>query len=145
MGKDPRQLPRCHEWLGGWFGHPIRPCVEHAGMLDLYLSSGAPGARQRGREWARLPGSSRHNGNGSSYEFLAATLATRRRALGLTQSQLAGRAGMTPSLISRIESGRQPPTARTLMRLAEALGTSLALDLASQPERNGVTASTTSR
>ncbi len=112
------------------YGH-LMPGSESqaAGMLDSYLSTGAPGLRQARPEWPPSPGTSRGNGNGAAYAILAANLASRRRALGLTQGELAGRASMSPSLISRIESGRQPPTVRTLMRLADALGANLTVGL----------------
>ena len=103
--------------------------TQAAGMLDDYLSAGVPGLRQRSPGWPPVPGSNGAGPSGAAYVALAANLASRRHALGLTQEQLASRAAMSPSLISRIESGRQPPTVRTLMRLAEALGASLAVNL----------------
>ena len=112
------------------YGH-LMPGSESqaAGMLDDYLSSGAPGLRQGRPSWPPAPGASRGNGSGATHAILATNLASRRRALGLTQSELAARAGMSPSLISRIESGGQPPTVRTLVRLAEALGANLTIGL----------------
>ena len=85
--------------------------------------------RQGRPSWPPAPGASRGNGSGATHAILATNLASRRRALGLTQSELAARAGMSPSLISRIESGGQPPTVRTLVRLAEALGANLTIGL----------------
>ena len=101
--------------------------AQAAGMLDSYLITGAPGLRQRGQKWPPAPGTNGAATNGQTYALLAANLAARRRALGLTQGELAQRSGMSPALISRIESGRQPPTVRTLMRLADGLGASLSV------------------
>lgn len=45
-----------------------------------------------------------------------------RRQSGLTQKELAQRAGMTQSDISRLENGSGNPSIRTLQRLAEGMG-----------------------
>ena len=48
-------------------------------------------------------------------------MATRREALGLSQRELAKRAGISHTVISRIEGGEHSPSPKTLERLAEAL------------------------
>jgi HTH-type transcriptional regulator/antitoxin HipB len=48
-------------------------------------------------------------------------LASRREELGLSQRELGKRAGISHTVISRIESGQHAPSAKTLERLAEAL------------------------
>lgn len=45
-----------------------------------------------------------------------------RRRLGLTQLDLAQRAGCTESLITKIETGRCLPEAEVKQRIAEVLG-----------------------
>ena len=45
-----------------------------------------------------------------------------RREAGLTQVQLSERAGVSPSFIGRLESGRKKPSLDMLCQLAEALG-----------------------
>lgn len=55
----------------------------------------------------------------------------RRAALGLTQAQLAARAGMTQPQLSRLEAGGATPTVPLLARLAEALDAEL--DIAFRP------------
>ena len=55
------------------------------------------------------------------FEALARIVIMRRAALGMTQADLAGLMGTTPSVISRIESGQHATSARTLKRLAGAL------------------------
>lgn len=54
--------------------------------------------------------------------------AARKRA-GLTQRELATRAGVTQSVISAYESGRRQPSLPTLARLVEASGHDLQLEL----------------
>ena len=49
-----------------------------------------------------------------------------RAERGLQQRQLAEKAGMTPSMVSQIESGRLTPSLPTLGRLAGALGVPIA-------------------
>jgi ribosome-binding protein aMBF1 (putative translation factor) len=44
----------------------------------------------------------------------------RREELGLSQRELAKRAGISHTVVSRLESGQQVPSAKTLERLAEA-------------------------
>lgn len=55
---------------------------------------------------------------------LARQLAAQRRALHLTQKQLADRVGIDQVEISRIEQGQANPTTATLGTLTRALGTS---------------------
>ena len=56
-------------------------------------------------------------GNNESSPIRAA-----RRAAGLTQVQLAEKAGCSQQDINRWETGRVNPTAKTLKKLAEAIG-----------------------
>lgn len=55
--------------------------------------------------------------------IFAANLAARRRELGLTQTELAERAGTSHASISRYESGKLGFSDRVLATLAEALQT----------------------
>lgn len=50
-----------------------------------------------------------------------------RERHGLTQAELAERSGIDQGDISRIERGATSPTARTLKRIADALGAELRL------------------
>lgn len=58
---------------------------------------------------------------------LAAQVLRRRRELGLTQQQLAGRVGVHQSEISDIERGAASPGYRLLMKLADGLEADFAL------------------
>ncbi len=46
----------------------------------------------------------------------------RRKEKGLTGAQLAARAGMAPSAVSQIETGKRTPSSASVAKLAEALG-----------------------
>src|SRR5918997_3793121 len=46
----------------------------------------------------------------------------RREELGLTGAQLAARAGMAPSAVSQIETGKRTPNSTSVIKLAAALG-----------------------
>ncbi len=59
---------------------------------------------------------------------LANVLIGARSRAGLSQQQLARRMGTTQSSIARMESGRQPPSMRTLERLAKAVRSRLVVD-----------------
>lgn len=48
-----------------------------------------------------------------------------RNATGISQTELANRAGSDKSAISRYENGTQRPSLETLMRVADALGVEL--------------------
>jgi DNA-binding XRE family transcriptional regulator len=53
---------------------------------------------------------------------IAKFVAARREALGLSQRELAKRAGISHTVISRIEGGEHSPSPKTLERLVDALG-----------------------
>lgn len=57
---------------------------------------------------------------------LAVNVATLRRARGLTQKELADRAGMRQPRVAEIERGDANPELKTLIRIAKALGVGLA-------------------
>lgn len=61
-----------------------------------------------------------------SYDIATQIIELRERH-GLTQSDLAERCGIDQGDISRIERGATSPTARTLQRIAEAIGAEVRL------------------
>ncbi|WP_172329475.1 helix-turn-helix transcriptional regulator [Mangrovicoccus sp. HB161399] len=67
---------------------------------------------------------------------LGHALRRQRRLLGLTQHQLAARAGVDPKQISRIETAAHEPKLSTLLAVVAALE----LDLAIQPRGGGSSA-----
>jgi ribosome-binding protein aMBF1 (putative translation factor) len=60
-------------------------------------------------------------------EFISRRIRERRLSAGLTQEQLAAKAGLPQSHISRLESGQHSPTAKTLEKIASALGVSVSV------------------
>lgn len=66
----------------------------------------------------------------AGYAFaLGQAVHDRRTQLGLSQAELARRAGMTQPQISNIEGGDSVPTLPLLTRLAKALDAALTIDL----------------
>lgn len=57
---------------------------------------------------------------------VARNIGERRRALGLTQAQLAERLGVDTETLSRFERGKHVPTLKNLIRLAGLLQTTVA-------------------
>jgi transcriptional regulator with XRE-family HTH domain len=65
----------------------------------------------------------------------ARSLREARRRAGLTQAELALRAGTSQAAISAYESGRKAPSVDTFSRLLAATGSRLAVEAAGQPVR----------
>lgn len=57
--------------------------------------------------------------------FVSERIREARSEAGLTQDELAEKSGLPQSHISRLESGKHSPTAKTLEKIAEALGISM--------------------
>ena len=75
-----------------------------------------------------------HAENGWFFAQIAEQVADRRRALGLSQAQLAELTGTTQSAIARLESGGRPPRIDTLLGIADALDCELAVELRPREE-----------
>jgi ribosome-binding protein aMBF1 (putative translation factor) len=63
------------------------------------------------------------------FAAIADQVTERRRALGLSQADLAELTGTTQSAIARLESGGRPPRIDTLLRIANALDCELEVKL----------------
>jgi uncharacterized protein len=68
-------------------------------------------------------------------ETAGALLRRARVAAGLSQAELAARAGVTQSVISAYESGHRQPALRTLAALIDAASHELVIDVRQQPRR----------
>src|SRR5712691_1277602 len=72
-------------------------------------------------EWEPLLPEPDADGNYPAVEYSRASLARKiirdRRRLGLTQADLARRAGIRPESLNRIEQGRVSPTVRTIEKI----------------------------
>ncbi len=71
------------------------------------------------------------------FQAIAAQVAERRRALNLSQRELADLCGTTQSAIARLERGHRPPRVDTLMRIAGALDCELVVELRSRTTQGG--------
>jgi DNA-binding transcriptional regulator YiaG len=60
---------------------------------------------------------------------IAFAIAEARHRAKLSQGQLADRLGTSQATVARWESGAQPPSTRTLMKVAEATGSRLHVEL----------------
>ncbi len=60
------------------------------------------------------------------YAIARELIAARARA-GMSQSEVAQRMGTTQSVVARLESGKRPPSMRTVQRFAQAVGGHLVL------------------
>lgn len=58
---------------------------------------------------------------------LVIQIVNRRKSLGLTQAQVAGRAGITQAQVARLENSSSIPTIETVMKVAIALGMTVGL------------------
>jgi transcriptional regulator with XRE-family HTH domain len=67
--------------------------------------------------------------DGWLFASIADQVVARRRALGLSQHDLAQLTGTTQSAIARLESGQRPPRIDTLLRIASALDAELTVEL----------------
>jgi transcriptional regulator with XRE-family HTH domain len=67
--------------------------------------------------------------DGWLFAQIASQVADRRRALNLSQAELAKLCNTTQSAIARLESGGRPPRIDTLQRIAVALECDLAVEL----------------
>jgi transcriptional regulator with XRE-family HTH domain len=79
--------------------------------------------------------SPRGNGTGTGYPGMGDHLRSARRAHGLSLRELADRLGVSPSLISQVETGRARPSVSTLYAIASELDVSLDELLFNDPDR----------
>jgi uncharacterized protein len=68
-------------------------------------------------------------------ETAGALLRKARREAGLTQAELAAKAGTTQSVVSAYESGHRQPALPTLAALVDAAGCELVVGIRQQPRR----------
>ena len=77
--------------------------------------------------------------DGWFFAGIADQVAERRRALGLSQAELADLVTTTQSAIARLESGGRPPRIDTLLRIANALDCELVIELRPRTKRKAKT------
>lgn len=62
-----------------------------------------------------------YDAQADEYAIARELIAARTRA-GLSQGEVAQRMGTTQSVVARLESGKRPPSMRTVQRFAQAVG-----------------------
>lgn len=77
----------------------------------------------------------RGNGSAPEYPGMGEHLRSARHAHGLNLRELASRLGVSPSLISQVETGKAKPSVSTLYAIASELGVSLDELLFNDPDR----------
>jgi DNA-binding XRE family transcriptional regulator len=85
------------------------------------LTAASNGALASASVPAEAPEATQEPNGASLAPGIAKLVAARREALGLSQRELAKRAGISHTVISRVEGGVHSPSPKTLERLAEAL------------------------
>lgn len=81
----------------------------------------------------------------TSWTKLGGLLRDARKAQGLTQAELAERAGVARSWLARVEAGHRGAEFETLLRLLDALGMNLTLTPPAQPAQRTQTGPASSK
>lgn len=102
----------------------------HTGTEVSYAFVGLGGKTSRLDDSAHGLAGSFERENPSAAQRIGALIRAERRKQELTQKQLATRAGITQTVLSRTESGTGNPTLSLLEEIAAALGTRLDISLA---------------
>jgi DNA-binding XRE family transcriptional regulator len=106
-------------WVGEW---GVAAVGEHLGWGAWLVGVVSKVVRRRGKVGGL--GTSEKRRDGPLYPLrasIARELIRRRRAAGLTQTELAERAGVEQATISRIESGKQTVTEKVMAKIERAL------------------------
>lgn len=81
--------------------------------------------RMKADEWEPLMPEPNERGNYPALEYMLASIARsiirHRRRLGLSQAELARRAGIRPETLCRIEQGKRSPSVATVEKIDRAL------------------------
>jgi ribosome-binding protein aMBF1 (putative translation factor) len=72
-----------------------------------------------------------YDAQADEYGIARELIAARTRA-GLSQGEVAQRMGTTQSVVARLESGKRPPSMRTVQRFAQAVGGHVVLRIESR-------------
>lgn len=72
-----------------------------------------------------------YDAQADEYAIARELIAARTRA-GMSQVEVAERMGTTQSVVARLESGKRPPSMRTVERFAQAVGGHLVLRIETQ-------------
>jgi DNA-binding XRE family transcriptional regulator len=100
--------------------------VQRVLLADYRLRIGSDQSEQADDTGSPPPAATSDNGqveggDGSLAPPIARLIATRRQQLGISQRELAKRAGLSHTVVSRMEQGEHTPSRKTLELLADAL------------------------
>ncbi len=73
-----------------------------------------------------------YDAQADEFAIVRELIAARARA-GMSQNEVARRMGTTQSVVARLESGKRPPSMRTVERFAQAVGGHLVMRIESKP------------
>lgn len=122
-GRNAHEATRADRILGALVQEGSAPKFSYA-LIDLGGQPEAPAKTKRRHV------ENRQSGNATAAQRIGASVRAQRLEAGLTQKQLAARAGITQTVLSRVESGAGNPTLALLEALAAALGAELNVSLA---------------
>jgi HTH-type transcriptional regulator / antitoxin HipB len=111
---------------------PVRCITGKEGVMSSRQQSGGVHSSYEQVAAGRRSGSEYREGFDEARRayLIGQAVRERRLALGLSQTEVATRAGMTQPALSRLEAGGSVPTIPVLERIAAALGAELVVTLA---------------
>jgi DNA-binding XRE family transcriptional regulator len=103
----------------------VQRLVQNGRRMVLLEESEYERLRQKADEWEPLLPAPLPDGNYPALEYVRASIAQdiirHRRRLGLTQVELARRAGIRPETLNRVEQGKHSPSLATVEKIDRAL------------------------
>jgi HTH-type transcriptional regulator / antitoxin HipB len=103
----------------------VQRVMRNGRRLVLLEESEYERLRRKADEWEPLLPEPDADGNYPAREYMRASIAREivrlRRRLGLTQAELARRAGIRPETVNRIEQGKHSPSVGTVEKIDRAL------------------------
>ena len=120
MKTERKRRPKTHR-----NGVPVKRTTVNGQRMVILREDEYTRLVQKADEWEPLLPTPNGRGNYPALETLDVLLARdilrHRRRLGLSQAELARRAGIRPETLNRIEQGKRSPSVRTVDKIDKAL------------------------